>query len=181
MGRLVQQVLPEMLSQIEHSETEPICVIAFDSSADVLMATAAQLRTNKSLNARGGTYMATGIDALIKQVSQQVQSANKADTGAPLRILTLTDGELSDQDVSLVAAGRLRSLLEGRQVNSQVRLNSRLRASALRAAMHSADEPVAHCPLTVRPLPLLCLSGCAYLHLFLAARHARSDGHDAAV
>ena len=119
MGRLVTQVLPDMLTQIDHPANEPICVIAFDSTADVLMATAAQLRANKSLNARGGTYMATAIDALIIQIRNAQFKANKADTGAPLRILTLTDGELGDQEVSLAAAGRLRSLLEGRQVNSQ--------------------------------------------------------------
>lgn len=112
-----------MLAQIDHPANEPICVIAFDSSADTLMATAAQLRANNSLKARGGTYMATAIDALIAHVSKQAQ-ANKNDTGAPLRILTLTDGELGDQEVSLAAAGRLRSLLEGRQVNSQVRLET---------------------------------------------------------
>ena len=63
--------------------------------------------------------MAIAINRLMQDISKLAESGNGA-SNRPLRILTLTDGELGDQEQTLDAAQRLRGLLEGQfLVNSQ--------------------------------------------------------------
>lgn len=118
VGRLMTQVLPDFLAKISHPASEPITVIAFDTAIEIVVATADMLKANK-MNARGGTYMAIAIKRLMQDLTKLAESGNGSGN-RPLRILTLTDGELGDQEQTLEDAQRLRGLLEGQWlVNSQ--------------------------------------------------------------
>ncbi|CAH6420218.1 Hypothetical protein MVR_LOCUS69 [uncultured virus] len=102
--RFYNRVLPALYGRLGE-DNEPITVITFDSHTEVFRDTPVQM-ISRSICCRGSTHMRPAITQL-----QSILTKN-TDTDRNIRILTLSDGELHDQDEAVEAVSRLVSQLD---------------------------------------------------------------------
>ena len=117
MGRWVEKVCQELLqallSKLGYRFTDNVTIIAFDNHCSVHSVNIRELGSFK-LSARGGTVMKPAIDALREELSRIHQA------GKSVRILTLSDGEISDKEDAIKAADNLAlEFKEKLRINSQ--------------------------------------------------------------
>jgi hypothetical protein len=122
--RMVQIIIPEMIKRLNINSSDNITLITFASFNDVNVYTGnATYISNLNLNASGCTYMSCAIDKLYEMIKNN-EINNKI-----LRILSISDGELHDQDSTMNSAEKLKQLLQSgnKVVNSQaIRLKTGL-------------------------------------------------------
>lgn len=94
---LITDLLPTALESMGYDDKN-ITVITFGSSTNVYNLTPLAMRTC-GINAGGGTYMVGAINKLSETIHKS--------TSSDFRILTVSDGELSDQSQTLTLATQL--------------------------------------------------------------------------
>ena len=122
--RMVQIIIPEMIKRLNINSSDNITLITFASLNDVNVFTGNETYiSNLNLNASGCTYMSCAVDKLYEMIKKN-EINNKI-----LRILSISDGELHDQDSTMNSAEKLKQLLisGNKVVNSQaIRLKTGL-------------------------------------------------------
>ncbi|UJR09050.1 hypothetical protein I4U23_013298 [Adineta vaga] len=112
--RFVNQILPSVFKILDYNVNEIITLITFDSNANLY-----QMPLEKfpsfSIKCQGSTNMATGVatltDFILKKLPQDCRS---------LRLLTISDGEVSDQQQVQTLAAQLTSFIKNDYIiNSQ--------------------------------------------------------------
>ncbi len=114
--RMVQIIIPEMIKRLNINSTDNITLITFSSFNDVNVYTGtAEYISKLNLYANGCTYMSCAIDKLYELIK------NKDINNKILRILSISDGELHDQETTMKSAEKLKQLLqmENKVINSQ--------------------------------------------------------------
>lgn len=102
--RVANEIIPLFLSKLHYSETQVIHFITFDSKTELY---SKQIKELKSLRitARDGTVLATAIE----KCQQLFGTFSK---GKPIRVLTISDGEVSDIEEAQTAATKLVEFLK---------------------------------------------------------------------
>ena len=115
--RFVQKIIPRILNNIYKSNSSySITLITFSCFGDLNIYEGNSEQISKyNIYADGGTYMAQAVDVLYEMI------LNKKYENKIYRILTLSDGELHDQENTMESADKLKKLLqkENLVVNSQ--------------------------------------------------------------
>ena len=121
--RMVNTIIPEILNNINGtSSLYTMTLITFCSLNDVDVYTGdASYISKLNIYAKGCTYMSSAIDKLNELIT------NNSITNRIIRLLSISDGELHDQDQTMGSAEKLKALLQSKNivVNSQaVRLKT---------------------------------------------------------
>ena len=121
--RMVNTIIPEILNNINGtSSLYTMTLITFCSLNDVDVYTGdASYISKLNIYAKGCTYMSSAIDKLNDLIT------NNSITNRIIRLLSISDGELHDQDQTMGSAEKLKALLQSKNivVNSQaVRLKT---------------------------------------------------------
>ena len=121
--RMVNTIIPEILNNINGtSSLYTMTLITFCSLNDVDVYTGdASYISKLNIYAKGCTYMSSAIDKLNELIT------NNNITNRIIRLLSISDGELHDQDQTMGSAEKLKALLQSKNivVNSQaVRLKT---------------------------------------------------------
>ena len=116
--RFIQKIIPEILNNIYKSNSSySVCLITFSSFGDlnVYEGNSEQISKYTDIYANGATYMAQAVDTFYEMILSK-KYENKI-----YRILTLSDGELHDQEKTIESADKLKKLLQKENfvVNSQ--------------------------------------------------------------
>ena len=115
--RMVNTVIPEILNNINGtSSLYTMTLITFSSMGDVNVYTGdASYISKLNIYANGCTYMSCAINKLYELIK------NNNITNKIIRLLSISDGELHDQDETMKSAEQLKALLQSRNivVNSQ--------------------------------------------------------------
>jgi hypothetical protein len=109
--RLITKVLPLVYAKIDAasgSTTEAIHLLAFDNACTNDKIRVADL-VKSTLKARGGTYMASAVKTLHKLL-------DTLDPSIPVRLLTLSDGEIMDGPAARAAAIDLARMVKDRSM-----------------------------------------------------------------
>ena len=110
VARMINKIIPQVLTLLGYPDNFCPYLITFDSQSETLNYTIDQLRT-LSISARGSTYM-SGAIMKLEQFLSQLDSPK-------LRILTISDGDLHDQDLTLDKASILSQKIRKLIINSQ--------------------------------------------------------------
>ena len=121
--RMVNTIIPEILNNINGtSSLYTMTLITFCSLNDVDVYTGdASYISKLNIYPKGCTYMSSAIDKLNELIT------NNSITNRIIRLLSISDGELHDQDQTMGSAEKLKALLQSKNivVNSQaVRLKT---------------------------------------------------------
>ena len=115
--RMVNTVIPEILNNINGtSSLYTMTLITFSSMGDVNVYTGdASYISKLNIYADGCTYMSCAINKLYELIK------NNNITNKIIRLLSISDGELHDQDETIKSAEQLKALLQSKNivVNSQ--------------------------------------------------------------
>lgn len=110
LTKIVNTHLPNALSAQGYKDSDPITLITFSSQSNTSIMTIKQLRET-NMKANGGTYMEPAINNLRNVLKTSINDS--------FRILTISDGELSDQQLTLQAATNIASSIKGKyKINS---------------------------------------------------------------
>ena len=116
--RFVQKIIPGVAKNLNGSNiSNTVTLITFESqgSVNVYESDFMDISQLKNIRCMGCTYMAQAVDKFYDMI------LNKKFENKIYRILTLSDGELHDQDLTMKSADKLKQLLlqEKIVVNSQ--------------------------------------------------------------
>ena len=115
--RMVNKIIPTVLNDINGTKaSNTATLITFSSKNDVNVYTGDSSYISKlNLYANGCTYMSSAIDKLSDMI------INNTINNKIVRLLSISDGELHDQDDTMKSAEKLKKLLESKNcvVNSQ--------------------------------------------------------------
>ena len=116
--RFVQNIIPKMVKAVYGSNiSNTVTLITFSSEGDVNIYESDFMDISQLTNiyASGCTYMAQAIDKFYEMIE------NKKFNNKIFRILTLSDGELHDQDSTMKSADKLKQLVQQEKIviNSQ--------------------------------------------------------------
>ena len=115
--RFTQKIIPQILNNIYGSNSSySICLITFSNIFDVNIYEGNSNEISKlRIYSGGATYMAPAVDKFYEFI------LNKKYENRIYRILTLSDGDLSDQEETLKSADKLKKLLQKENliINSQ--------------------------------------------------------------
>ena len=115
--RMVNKIIPTVLNDINGAKaSNTATLITFSSKNDVNVYTGDSSYISKlNLYANGCTYMSSAIDKLSDMI------INNTINNKIVRLLSISDGELHDQDDTMKSAEKLKKLLESKNcvVNSQ--------------------------------------------------------------
>jgi hypothetical protein len=115
--RMVNKIIPTVLNDINGTKaSNAATLITFSSKNDVNVYTGDSSYISKlNLYANGCTYMSSAIDKLSDMI------INNTINNKIVRLLSISDGELHDQDDTMQSAEKLKKLLESKNcvVNSQ--------------------------------------------------------------
>ena len=115
--RMVNKIIPTVLNDINGAKaSNTATLITFSSKNDVNVYTGDSSYISKlNLYANGCTYMSSAIDKLSDMI------INNTINNKIVRLLSISDGELHDQDDTMQSAEKLKKLLESKNcvVNSQ--------------------------------------------------------------
>ena len=108
--RIITQILPNMLTKLNYQDDDIIHLITFDSWVEYHPMTKKQLE-NSTIKDRGGTYMSEVFDELSKIILTKQTC---------FRILTISDGDVSDQTETLQNGSEFAAKIKGKySINSQ--------------------------------------------------------------
>ncbi|KAJ3069611.1 hypothetical protein HDU98_007322 [Podochytrium sp. JEL0797] len=117
MGEYVQRlgnwILPKMLQNLGYKPTDKTTLITFESSSVVYETTVAKLATLR-LGPAGGTNLSPGIHNLAAVLMSSIGGEAQPNS---IRLLTVSDGEISDAKQSLLAAENLKQWTDSFQLN----------------------------------------------------------------
>ena len=108
LKHLSQQVLPAVLSDLGYKCNDPISVVTFNSHSKVHTLKVQDLHTH-SFEVYGVTNMAPAVEHVDKLI-------DKLPDGTVIRILSISDGELHDIDVTVTEATKLMSKINRRNL-----------------------------------------------------------------
>jgi hypothetical protein len=112
--RFVNQILPQIFECLEYSDDQIIHLVTFNTSATHYKLSVGALKTF-SIRCQGMTNMAPGVTLLTSLIRNDLPEDCHA-----LRLLTISDGEVSDQDDVQNNASKLASLIKNDfMINSQ--------------------------------------------------------------
>ena len=112
--RFVHQILPSIFKSLNYADNDPIILITFDSTPNKYTIPVRQLGTF-SIKCQGQTYMAPGITTLTQFIRNELSKDCHS-----LRILTISDGEVHDQENVQTQAAQLAALIKNKYIiNSQ--------------------------------------------------------------
>ncbi|KAJ3092155.1 hypothetical protein HK102_010279 [Quaeritorhiza haematococci] len=103
--RFVNEILPPVCTRLGYKEDDNITLITFDSVAEVTL-TSVRMLPEINMTSRGFTYMAGTRDLLEEQLKDTTAQSNV------FRILTVSDGEIMDQDLTQASMSQLAALLK---------------------------------------------------------------------
>ncbi|ORY32426.1 hypothetical protein BCR33DRAFT_771424 [Rhizoclosmatium globosum] len=101
--RLANRILPMMLQSLGYDVNFPVTLITFESTSKIYHTTVAKLRAVR-VHAAGGTSLAPGIHNLAAVL---LELASRSEKPQAIRLLTVSDGAISDTDQALKAAENL--------------------------------------------------------------------------
>ena len=104
--RFVNQILPEVFKSLNYADNEIITLITFDSSPNKYTIPVNQL-ARFNIKCQGQTYMAPGISMLTDFIRNELPKDCHS-----LRLLTISDGQVHDQNQVQTAAAQLTSLVK---------------------------------------------------------------------
>lgn len=114
VARFVNQILPKLFKQLNYDFNENMTLITFDSQAYKYTIPVKQL-SNFEIKCQGQTLMAPGIQLLTQHLASELSKDCHS-----LRLLTISDGEVQDQDHVQIQAARLASAIKSNYlINSQ--------------------------------------------------------------
>jgi len=114
VARFVNQILPKLFKQLNYDSNENMTLITFDSQAYKYTIPVKQL-SNFEIKCQGQTLMAPGIQLLTQHLASELSKDCHS-----LRLLTISDGEVQDQDHVQIQAARLASAIKSNYlINSQ--------------------------------------------------------------
>ena len=144
--RLVSDIIPNALNLMNYDDHQKINLITFQSKVNSYEKTIQELKNDSSLEGNGGTCMA--------DVYQSVSSIfNKNEINKNYRILVLSDGEIHDQEDTVIEAEKIKKFIDNNSDYSisvgSIRFNSgndqpdtRAISSVLRLNTDSTKENV---------------------------------------
>ncbi|CAF1283955.1 unnamed protein product [Rotaria sordida] len=104
--RFVNKILPEIFKSLNYNDADIITLITFDSNPNKYTIPIRQL-TNFNIKCQGQTFMAPGITMLTNFIRNELPKDCHA-----LRLLTISDGEVHDQNQVQTVASQLTSLIK---------------------------------------------------------------------
>jgi hypothetical protein len=104
--RFVNQILPDIFKSLEYADNDIITLITFDSTPNIYTIPVKQL-TSFSIKCQGQTFMAPGITLLTRFIRNDLSKDCHS-----LRLLTISDGEVHDQENVQAQAAQLASLIK---------------------------------------------------------------------
>ncbi|CAF0807666.1 unnamed protein product [Adineta ricciae] len=104
--RFVNQILPSIFKALGYHSDDVITLITFDNQANVFDMPLKNF-TTFAIKCQGGTYMATGITALTDFILNKLSKDCRS-----LRLLTISDGEVADQQLVQSLATQLATLIK---------------------------------------------------------------------
>ena len=104
--RFVNQILPDIFKLLDYADNDIITLITFDSSPNQYAIPVKQL-ASFSIKCQGSTYMAPGITTLMNFIRNELSKDCHS-----LRLLTISDGEVGDQQNVQTQAAQLASLIK---------------------------------------------------------------------
>jgi len=111
VSRLCEKIIPKFLENLSYKENEKIYFIMFESSTTVQYDTIENI-FSKKYKSLGSTYFLPALEKLDK-ILEECSKKN-------LRILTISDGQIADQEKSVQLASLLAEKYKGKfNVNSQ--------------------------------------------------------------
>lgn len=113
--RLVQQIFPLFLQKLSYQPSNLIHLITFDSVSELNEVTLDEL-PELNISARGSTLMKDAVEICCGVFSS-------LDNKKPVRLLTISDGQIYDQQLTTVAAASLNNFLKG--FNPSFKINSK--------------------------------------------------------
>jgi hypothetical protein len=112
--RFVNQILPDIFKSLGYAENDIITLITFDSNPNMYTIQVKQL-ASFSIKCEGQTFMAPGIALLTRFIRNDLSKDCHS-----LRLLTISDGEVQDQENVQTQAAQLASLIKNDYIiNSQ--------------------------------------------------------------
>lgn len=109
--RLVNKILPNVFTKLNYKADNKIKLITFDEYVDIYNNTISDI-SKLNIQARGCTYMCTAIDKLNNMIHLEGKKN--------IRILTISDGELHDQDRTVNMSSSIATYLKNNyRINSQ--------------------------------------------------------------
>ncbi|KAG4078895.1 hypothetical protein HA402_007445 [Bradysia odoriphaga] len=115
-ARFVKQIIPLVMSKLGYAEDYRINLITFNSEGNTYHLTSRELK-NSDLEATGGTNFAHAIIAL----RTIMERCAKDSPNEPMRILTISDGEIFDPNEAAIETKKLMEFFakSGLTINSQ--------------------------------------------------------------
>ncbi|KAI9359955.1 hypothetical protein DFJ73DRAFT_773880 [Zopfochytrium polystomum] len=127
VGRLVTTILPRTLELLDYKPTDPLTVVTFESSSRTIETTVGGLQST-GLRAMGGTTMAPAVKLLEKRLKTIYDGTGCSD---PLRLLTVSDGEVGDQERTMTEASQLATWVSSANISVNSQLNNSTEGTAL--------------------------------------------------
>ena len=110
VNRIITKILPNMLTKLNYLDDDIIHLITFESDAKYHQMTKKQLE-NSTIHAGGGTYMTP----VFNELSNIILTKQTC-----FRILTISDGDVADQEETLQKASEFAAKIKGKySINSQ--------------------------------------------------------------
>ncbi|CAF3550969.1 unnamed protein product [Rotaria sp. Silwood1] len=106
VGRFVNRILPRIFKTLDYANDQIITLITFDDNANKYTIPVKELSKFK-IQSQGCTYMAPAISMLIQTILIELPTDCRA-----LRLLTISDGDVADQDQVQTEAIQLTSLIK---------------------------------------------------------------------
>ncbi|CAF4248244.1 unnamed protein product [Rotaria sp. Silwood2] len=106
VSRFVNRILPRIFKTLEYANDQTITLITFDDNANKYTIPVKELPKFK-IQSQGCTYMAPAISMLIQTILIDLSTDCRA-----LRLLTISDGDVADQDQVQIEATQLTSLIK---------------------------------------------------------------------
>lgn len=96
--RLTNEIIPSFLSKLSYNEKQVIHFITFDSVSNLYSKRIEEMKS-LTISGNGGTTMAPAVG-----ICQQIFGTFVNDYGKPIRLLTISDGEIGDMNETEKAA-----------------------------------------------------------------------------
>lgn len=111
--RVTTEILPLFFSKLSYRKENEIHLITFDSDTN-LYTTRVDAFPSLKIRAQGGTYMETAVEK-CSDIFEDLE------TDRPVRVLTISDGDICDQPETRAAADDLKKFLENKSflINSK--------------------------------------------------------------
>lgn len=114
--KLIQDIIPSLLEDLYQNDPNySIDLVTFGDDANLYKGNANEIKSHKEIKANGRTFMAKALDLLYSEMEKEVSSVKN------YRILSLSDGDLWDQERTVDISTKIKNLCiaEKLNVNSQ--------------------------------------------------------------